>query len=69
MVKTYIDRVKQEQVALQEKIDKLYSFIDGDFNGVDVSKTQADLLNKQLVAMKEYNSCLLDRIDDLDKNG
>lgn len=64
---SFIDRIKQEQTDLQEKIDKLHSFIDGDFMGIDVGKVQATILNKQLIIMMDYNECLLDRLEDLEK--
>lgn len=64
---TFIERLQSELDELHIKISKLDSFIDSDFMGADISKVQTRLLKKQLGIMREYSSCLQDRLVDLNK--
>ena len=61
----FIDRLQNECDDLHEKITKLESFIDSDFQGVDISTSQSELLNDQLKAMVVYYDILLNRLSDL----
>ena len=57
-------RLIEEQKALEEKLDKLDSFLMSEkVSGVD--DTQKALLKVQTTAMNTYNQCLLERIERL----
>lgn len=61
---TFKDRLKDEKVQLDEKIDKLEIFISGkDFRKVD--PIQKSLLKSQLLVMKTYSQILTERISFL----
>jgi hypothetical protein len=64
----FIDRLESECDDLHEKITKLESFIDSDFQDVDISVIQSKLLNDQLKAMVVYYNILLERLEDLKNN-
>lgn len=62
-MKKYQKRVIQEQKELQDKINKLESFL-GDYDKRLIpSKIEYSLLCKQLESMLTYNNILLERID------
>ena len=57
-------RLVEEQVQLEEKLDKLGSFILSDnFNKID--NVQKALLKVQATAMNTYNQCLKERLERL----
>lgn len=56
-------RLFQEEKELNEKISKLYDFIQGE-NFDKVSNMQKPLLEIQLQAMRTYHRCLAKRIQD-----
>ena len=57
-------RLIEEQKALEEKLNKLDSFLMSEkVSGVD--DTQKALLQVQATAMNTYNQCLLERIERL----
>ena len=57
-------RLVEEQVQLEEKLDKLDSFILNDnFNKID--NVQKALLKVQATAMNTYNQCLKERLERL----
>lgn len=55
-------RVVQEKQALEEKIEKLETFVLGD-TGVLISDTEREYLIEQLDLMKRYASVLRQRIE------
>ena len=58
----YEDRMRKEHDDLKTKIDKLISFIYGDkFEELDL--VRQELLVKQLRAMEEYLSILVERME------
>jgi len=60
----FIERLKDEKHALQEKTEKLDAFVNSEmFNSV--SSKQQSLLVVQLSAMLTYGTILEERIDDL----
>jgi hypothetical protein len=59
------ERLIQEQKDLQEKIEKLASFLESDAFFENLKKEAQDLLTMQLYAMLTYNTILLARIDNL----
>lgn len=59
---TFKSRLIAEQSELNEKVDKLSSFVVSD-NFDKIDPKQQDLLNKQLPVMQEYNTILKDRIN------
>ena len=60
-MKPYQERVILEQKELSERIVKLEQFLsNGDHSDVDID--QKAVLAKQLIAMKEYNRILNERI-------
>lgn len=61
---TLLERLIEEQEQLQEKFEKLYSFMSSD-NFESVSEKQHELLEWQLAYMNSYNTILLLRIKDL----
>ena len=57
-------RLVEEQVQLEEKLNKLNSFILNDnFNKID--NVQKALLKVQATAMNTYNQCLKERLERL----
>lgn len=57
-------RLVEEQVQLEEKLNKLDSFILSDnFNKID--NVQKALLKVQATAMNTYNQCLKERLERL----
>lgn len=57
-------RLVEEQVQLEEKLNKLDSFIlSDDFNKID--DVQKALLQVQATAMNTYNQCLKERLERL----
>lgn len=58
-MKDYQIRVAEERIALDHKIKKLSDFILLDRK---VPQEEIDLMRKQLLIMKEYSNCLLERI-------
>ncbi|AXQ62691.1 shock protein C [Bacteroides phage PhiCrAssBcn1] len=57
-------RLVEEQVQLEEKLNKLSSFILSDnFNKID--DVQKALLQVQATAMNTYNQCLKERLERL----
>jgi hypothetical protein len=57
-------RLVEEQVQLEEKLNKLDSFILNDnFNKID--NVQKALLKVQATAMNTYNQCLKERLERL----
>jgi len=63
---TFKERLIDEQIQLNDKIEKLSSFILSD-NFKKVDSIQQTLLNIQLSSMKTYSQCLKERLDWLDK--
>jgi hypothetical protein len=63
----FFSRLLDEQEQLQEKFDKLFSFMSSD-NFDLVSEKQQELLEKQLAHMNAYNNTLLERLEDLSPN-
>lgn len=59
------DKLKSEEKTLEEKIQKLYDFIQSEAFP-DASDTQRPLLLIQLEAMRAYWRCVVARINDLD---
>jgi len=59
------ERLIQEQKDLQEKIEKLDSFLESNEFFEKLNKGEQDLLTIQLYAMRTYNTVLLTRIDRL----
>lgn len=57
-------RLIEEQKALEEKLNKLDSFLMSE-KVSDVDDTQKALLKVQATAMNAYNQCLLERIERL----
>jgi hypothetical protein len=65
---TFIERLHEEKIQLDEKINKLTLFTNSDkFN--EVTDIQKSLLTIQLNAMETYSACLHERIADLNKYG
>ena len=60
------ERLVQEEKELLEKVTKLDAFMKSDKFG-SVSTTQRNLLNIQYHAMCIYEQCLIERLEDLDK--
>ena len=58
------NRCQLEKCLIQEKFEKLYSFMSSD-NFESVSEKQHELLEWQLAYMNSYNTILLLRIKDL----
>lgn len=61
MLEQWQQRVIEEREALTSKIDKLRDFLDSDFV-FEVKREDHLSLQKQLHAMTEYESALMDRI-------
>jgi hypothetical protein len=58
---TFIDRLKEEKVELDSKLEKLELFINSDaFKGID--PVQMSLLNLQSKIMESYSQVLIERI-------
>ena len=66
-METFKERLIQEKAELDEKIDKLSAFINGD-NFVKIEAVQQSLLSVQLRAMQTYSLILVERIAWLDRN-
>lgn len=62
----FLDRLKQEQTELNDKIGKLVGFVNSD-NFNNITTFQQEMLKKQLSYMKGYASCVNLRLDDLNK--
>ena len=62
---TFKERLIEEKAQLQEKIEKLESFVQSD-NFQKIDAVQMSLLNCQLFAMQTYNQILIERIVRLD---
>lgn len=60
------NRVKEEYIQLCEKISLLELALFDDT--LEISNTQFPLLRRQLLEMRKYKDCLLDRIKDLTRN-
>lgn len=61
---TFLKRLNDEKVELQEKIEKLESFLGTEnFNMIDAN--QQSLLIIQLSSMKTYLDCLRQRLNHL----
>lgn len=57
-------RLVEEQVQLEDKLNKLKSFIEGD-KFESINDTQKALLKVQANAMSTYNQCLKERLERL----
>jgi hypothetical protein len=64
---SYYIKLIEEKKELNEKIDKLKSFIDSD-KFTEIDPVQMTLLNIQIKAMYTYSQCLLERIARLNKD-
>ena len=63
-METFLDRLKNEEKELTERINKLSGFTNSEhFNKVD--DVQKALLKVQLAAMRTYQECLNERITRL----
>jgi len=63
---TFKERLIDEQTQLNDKIEKLDSFISNEnFNKID--KVQQSLLSVQLSSMKTYYECLKERLTWLEE--
>ena len=60
----FLERLKEEQKLLDEKINKLKLFIDTS-KFKELNEVQRYWLRQQLGAMKNYNRCLIERLKDL----
>lgn len=60
---TFKERLIQEQLDLNEKVEKLRLFIDGNEVFKTLSEEHQYLLKKQLYYMGGYNGVLMKRID------
>lgn len=58
---TFKERLEQEKWQLDEKIGKLEAFV-GSENFKNIDNVQMTLLNVQLLSMKTYGQCLLERL-------
>ena len=63
--KTFIERLEEEELELNFKVNKLRDFIENNPAYDTVADVQSVLLNAQLNAMKSYLSILQDRIINL----
>jgi CHASE3 domain sensor protein len=63
--KTFIERLEEEELELNFKVNKLRDFIENNPAYDTVGDVQSVLLNAQLNAMKSYLSILQDRIINL----
>lgn len=61
---TFLDRLKDEMNKLDEKIDKLDTFIMSD-KFKELSQIQQVLLNVQVSAMETYWKCLAERLENI----
>ena len=57
-------RLLEEQVSLEEKLDKLDSFLESEKSG-HIDDVQMALLKVQATAMNTYNQCLKERLQRL----
>lgn len=58
---TFIERLEDEKRQLDERIQKLSSFLSSDkVNEID--RIQVTLLNVQIKTMEAYSQCLLERL-------
>lgn len=58
---SFKDRLQWEKEVLDEKIVKLETFV-GSENFKKIDPVQMTLLNVQLLSMKTYGQCLLERL-------
>lgn len=59
-------RLVEEQVQLEDKLNKLKSFIEGDkFESINDTQKKKALLKVQANAMSTYNQCLKERLERL----
>ena len=61
---TFLERLKTEATELEEKLDKLDSFLDSEKSN-DIDDVQKALLSVQATAMNTYLQCLMQRIKRL----
>jgi len=59
-MKTFLDRLFEEKEQLNERIEKLESFLSSE-KAVEIEPVQKSLLNVQLNAMRTYLMCLIER--------
>ena len=59
----YQQRVVNEQIELEKKVNDLYGFVHGIMDRLVEDKTEQYLLRMQLDAMAVYNEILLKRIE------
>ena len=57
-------RLDQEQCDLEDKIVKLYDFLDSE-KTKEINEVQLVLLKIQVAAMETYNQCLVARLERL----
>lgn len=62
-----IKKLKKEQEDLNEKLWKLFFFIDGQEDNQTISNYHLDLLKSQREAMLKYSDVLAMRISDLEE--
>ena len=63
---TFLDRLRKEKDELQDKYDKLDTFLNKDDASIKVGYTQYNLLINQKIVMEKYLEILDKRIEDLD---
>jgi hypothetical protein len=66
METTFKERLENERIELNERINKLGDFIVSD-KFQSVQEVQQSLLNIQFAAMNAYSQCLLERLKWLEK--
>lgn len=65
---TFLDRLKEEQYELNEKVNNLEKFIETNPAFENVGEYQSEMLVIQLDTMRTYLSILVARINDLTNN-